>query len=77
MGAGCGMGPNLIGALAIIAWTLVTASPVFLALNTAGLLRYNAAQEIKGLDTKFTPQSPANNSSHLFRSGAKDPEEEA
>jgi Amt family ammonium transporter len=68
------LGPNLVGGLAIIGWTAVTTIPVFIALNTAGLLRYNAAQEIKGLDAKFTPQSPATQAAALFRTGAKDPE---
>jgi ammonia channel protein AmtB len=68
------MGPNLVGALSIMAWTAATTIPVFLALNTSGLLRYSAAQEIKGLDTKFTPQSPASQSGALFRTGAKDSE---
>jgi Amt family ammonium transporter len=70
------LGPNLVGALSIIGWTAVTTIPVFLALNTAGLLRYNAAQEIKGLDHKFTPQSPATQAASLFRTGAKDPADE-
>jgi Amt family ammonium transporter len=70
--AGDCLGPNLVGCLAIIGWTAVTTIPVFIALNTAGLLRYNAAQEIKGLDTKFTPQSPATQMASLFRTGAKE-----
>jgi Amt family ammonium transporter len=53
------LGPNLIGAVSIIAWAAVTTSPVFLALNAMGLLRYSDTQQMNGLDTKFTPQSPA------------------
>jgi Amt family ammonium transporter len=61
------LGPNLIGACAIIAWTLVTASPVFLALKAAGLLRYSDAQQINGLDMKFTAQSPAVSMAHAIK----------
>jgi ammonia channel protein AmtB len=53
------LAPNLLGCVSIIAWAAVTTIPVFLALNSVGLLRYDEALQVRGLDTKFTPQSPA------------------
>jgi Amt family ammonium transporter len=55
------LGPNLLGALAIIGWTAACSIPLFLALNTAGLLRVTEAMEIQGLDNKFvrSPHSAA------------------
>jgi Amt family ammonium transporter len=65
------MKPNLVGAVAIICWTFVTTVPVFCALRVTGLLRYNDAAQIKGLDHKFTPQSPATQMAALFTSTGK------
>lgn len=52
------LGPNIVGIIAIVVWAAVTTIPVFLALRKYGLLRYSEEQQLKGLDTKFTPESP-------------------
>jgi Amt family ammonium transporter len=60
------LGPNLVGALAIPLWAACTTIPVFITLKKTGLLRYSDEIQTKGLDAKFTPQSPATQLREIF-----------
>lgn len=52
------LGAQLVGALFIIAWTLVTMLPFFVVLNFFGMFRVNELEELVGLDASYEGNSP-------------------
>jgi len=52
------MRPNLYGIFAITLWVVITTTPLFLILKSAGILRVSEDEEKAGLDSKCLPTRP-------------------
>lgn len=59
----------VVGAIAILAWTMVHMVPFFFVLKIAGLLRVDAAEEMSGLDVSHHGGSAYEGGAHKDTDG--------